>query len=313
MQNNEYFSQLLYLLVYSSALICVAAVVVFRTRLKTEPGVHLNRFILSLAFTGSLVSIQVFLNAVGILDRLNESSTSRLIIIMNMLIIAAISLIVHSAVSISLLTRPSGFNRRIIFTVSVVITAMLINTAALQILTLVSHSTAASALLEIVMSAGIILYAAGITFSAIRLFIPLRMKDDPVILPAIRLNLLFILILPAFYIISDSLIGALLAPAGFIAINILSLRILYLRLNTHPKDHAKKDEPETAATCRELGLSGRETDVALLLAEGRSYKEIAADLCISMSTTQTHVGRIYTKLGINSKTELANLLFYKKT
>lgn len=55
-------------------------------------------------------------------------------------------------------------------------------------------------------------------------------------------------------------------------------------------------------------LSPREQEVALLLAEGKAYKAIASDLGVSLSTVRTHVERIYAKLGVVNKVELANRL-----
>ncbi len=55
-------------------------------------------------------------------------------------------------------------------------------------------------------------------------------------------------------------------------------------------------------------LSPRELEVALLLAEGKAYKLIASDLGVSLSTVRTHVERIYDKLGVGNKVELANRL-----
>ena len=52
------------------------------------------------------------------------------------------------------------------------------------------------------------------------------------------------------------------------------------------------------------GLSKRETEVVLLLLEGRSLRFIQKELYISEGTAKTHVKRIYAKLGVHSKQEL---------
>ena len=44
-------------------------------------------------------------------------------------------------------------------------------------------------------------------------------------------------------------------------------------------------------------LSGRERDVLRLLAEGKVYKQIAAELMLSTSTVRTHLHNVYGKLG----------------
>jgi len=51
-------------------------------------------------------------------------------------------------------------------------------------------------------------------------------------------------------------------------------------------------------------LSPRENDVADLLCQGKSYKEIAEILYVSLSTVQTHVKNIYRKSEVSSKEAL---------
>jgi DNA-binding CsgD family transcriptional regulator len=54
-------------------------------------------------------------------------------------------------------------------------------------------------------------------------------------------------------------------------------------------------------------LSRRELEVATLYGQGQSYKEIGLTLNISPATVRNFLGRIYTKLGIGNKVELAAL------
>jgi DNA-binding CsgD family transcriptional regulator len=51
-------------------------------------------------------------------------------------------------------------------------------------------------------------------------------------------------------------------------------------------------------------LTDRERQVATLLARGMTYKQIRLELGISEGTVQSHVARIYRKLGVNCKEEL---------
>ncbi len=53
------------------------------------------------------------------------------------------------------------------------------------------------------------------------------------------------------------------------------------------------------------GLTRRETEIAALLAEGLSNKEIAARLVISQRTAETHVDHILSKLGMTSRAQVA--------
>lgn len=53
-------------------------------------------------------------------------------------------------------------------------------------------------------------------------------------------------------------------------------------------------------------LTGRESDIARLVAARKSNKEIAAQLGISARTVTTHVANIFSKLGVSSRGELAD-------
>jgi len=54
-----------------------------------------------------------------------------------------------------------------------------------------------------------------------------------------------------------------------------------------------------------VGLSAREMEVLRLLVAGRSDRQIAEELFISHRTAQGHVGSIFNKLGVNSRTAAA--------
>ncbi|HUM88448.1 MAG TPA: LuxR C-terminal-related transcriptional regulator [Prolixibacteraceae bacterium] len=58
-------------------------------------------------------------------------------------------------------------------------------------------------------------------------------------------------------------------------------------------------------------ISPRESDVAKLLAEGKSYREIAEELYISLPTVKTHVTRVYEKLNVKNRHELTKILHNK--
>ena len=60
-------------------------------------------------------------------------------------------------------------------------------------------------------------------------------------------------------------------------------------------------------------LSSREQQIFMLLSDGLMYKEIAAELCISIETVRTHVRNIYKKLEVCSRTGALNRIFRKGT
>lgn len=61
----------------------------------------------------------------------------------------------------------------------------------------------------------------------------------------------------------------------------------------------------TAVGSSDSGLSKRESQVIALAVEGKTNGEIAAALGIARNTVKNHLARIYDKLGVNNRTELA--------
>ena len=62
---------------------------------------------------------------------------------------------------------------------------------------------------------------------------------------------------------------------------------------------------EVAAPENPEPLTGRETEVLRLIAQGKANKEIAAALVIGEKTVKTHVSNILSKLGVPSRTQAA--------
>ena len=50
-------------------------------------------------------------------------------------------------------------------------------------------------------------------------------------------------------------------------------------------------------------LAPREREVLDLLSKGRAYKQIAAEMELSMGTVRTYIRRLYGKLQVNCRTE----------
>ena len=66
--------------------------------------------------------------------------------------------------------------------------------------------------------------------------------------------------------------------------------------------------PARAVSAGTAGMTGRELEIARLVARRRSNKEIGAALDVSPRTVSTHLSNIFTKLGVGSRGELADLL-----
>ncbi|MFB7161035.1 LuxR C-terminal-related transcriptional regulator [Streptomyces sp. NPDC056242] len=81
------------------------------------------------------------------------------------------------------------------------------------------------------------------------------------------------------------------------ALTIEETLALALRERTQPAS----DAPRPAST-----LTRREREVAELVAQGLSNKDIAARLVISLRTAEGHVEKILTKLGFNTRTQVAS-------
>jgi DNA-binding CsgD family transcriptional regulator len=69
------------------------------------------------------------------------------------------------------------------------------------------------------------------------------------------------------------------------------------------------DGPTVSATSqqRPFGLTAREAEVLVLVADGLSNQEIAEQLFISPKTASVHVSNIYGKLGVESRVAAATM------
>ena len=68
---------------------------------------------------------------------------------------------------------------------------------------------------------------------------------------------------------------------------------------------------ESAA--RPLPFSGREREIAMLVAAGLSNRQIADRLVVSVRTVAGHLYRVFAKLGINNRDQLIHLLGLERT
>ncbi len=83
----------------------------------------------------------------------------------------------------------------------------------------------------------------------------------------------------------------------------LRTHFLQAALKSLPKE--KSLSPRRAEAEKYGGLTERERAVAVLIAQGRSNREIADTLVVSERTVETHVSNIFFKLGFSSRTQIA--------
>ena len=67
-------------------------------------------------------------------------------------------------------------------------------------------------------------------------------------------------------------------------------------------------DQEYVRAAHQLGLSPRQTDIAKLVLQGKSDKQIASELGITLSTVRTHMCRLFQKYDLDDRMELVLLV-----
>ena len=88
----------------------------------------------------------------------------------------------------------------------------------------------------------------------------------------------------------------------------LKTRLVSILLGRNPPAMEERASALAQQTLESFGLTPREIEVLYLVAQGKTNKEIAADLYISPLTVRTHLEHVYQKLGVGSRTEAAALV-----
>lgn len=109
-----------------------------------------------------------------------------------------------------------------------------------------------------------------------------------------------------------------LLALGMVCITLILLPPLHMRLLSLLKNHAYLTtitEIPVQDQSRLIGefairekFTEREAEIATLLIKGKTYRMIAGQLHVSENTVKTHVKNIYSKAGVQNRTELMNLL-----
>lgn len=77
--------------------------------------------------------------------------------------------------------------------------------------------------------------------------------------------------------------------------------VVVMAINVHAMEEAVGMESKRLLSPR--SLAPREREVLDLLSKGRAYKQIAAEMELSMGTVRTYIRRLYGKLNVNCRTE----------
>lgn len=109
-----------------------------------------------------------------------------------------------------------------------------------------------------------------------------------------------------------------LLALGVVCVTLILLPPLHTRLTTLLKNHAYLTtiteipvQEQTQLICKfsiTERLTEREGEITAHLIKGKTYRMIAGELHVSENTVKTHVKNIYSKAGVQSRTELMNLL-----
>lgn len=113
-----------------------------------------------------------------------------------------------------------------------------------------------------------------------------------------------------------------LLALAVVCVTLILLPPLHRHLSFLLKDHAylsafselpaQEQSGQIERAARFGNLSERESQVASLLLQGKTYKTIAGELMISENTVKYYVKNIYSKFGIQSRAELINLVLQKE-
>jgi DNA-binding CsgD family transcriptional regulator len=80
------------------------------------------------------------------------------------------------------------------------------------------------------------------------------------------------------------------------------------RVEPVKRDYDLFSDGEWARTQQELGLSPRQAEIVKLVLQGKSDRQIALDLHISLATVRTHLRRLFGKFNLGDRLELTLLV-----
>lgn len=117
------------------------------------------------------------------------------------------------------------------------------------------------------------------------------------------------------FVESSQLVEVLFTNTGIIGITILFIWRSVMRARQEYErlqqlGDGASDVGVFEALCRYYKLTNREIEIALLVRQGLSHKEISDKLFIALKTVENHIHNIYEKTSVNNKVALIKKLFY---
>lgn len=301
---SEILLQLLFLAAYTMAAAGLF-LPLFSRRARSNPRARASgRFLQLLAVTGIIPSLQVILDAIGVIDDLPKLWHPVINLVFNELILVGLWALVLSWSVLAKVYNPSArMSDRLRRPGLISVTAILAANLAAQAAALITRSVAAQMIAQYLLVLLFAILTLIIIEATARIYLPLKNAPDQEGLLAPKL-------IPAAALISVFLYVVLPAPLNLFILPLSLLGLFSLAILVYTKQSAISEPPDRVREVLfdEAGMTPREREIALMLAEGLSYKEISAKLFIAISTMQTHVSRIYGKMGVNSKTELSRKL-----
>lgn len=292
---------LLSLFSYSLSAVCIVLPPALRSKSADRRFRASGRFLTVLAFSTMLPSLQILLNAMGISEGLPGSWPRAVNLAFNLLILTGNWALALSWRALTRAFSPGAFPtdplRRPVFFLLTCLTALNFITQPPALLLPRPGIILAA---EIALSAALIALLLALLDGTVRIYLPRRIQGP-------RSGTALLRLIPAVPLINELVHIAL--PERWLdasdAALIIAVQVTALLLFMTQERDSGNSELTRDALFEEFGLTAREREIAVMLAEGLSYKEISAGLFISLSTVQTHVTRIYAKAGVNSKTELS--------
>ena len=292
---------LLYLLAYSAAAAGILLPIFAGRSARDARSRAAGRFLQALALTGIGPSLQIILDALGITEGLPGAWPATVTVLFNVLIIACLWTVAVAWAETARAFSPAPyFPDRIRKPAYIVMAALGILNIPIQAVATVRRGAAVVLTAEISLIAFIVVLVLAVITAAGRLY---RRKTGVGKNAVARLLKGILPAFIVFYVVSELLpypAGQAMPPLGLLLLFVMGI-LIYVRQS------AASEDPGTARETLfdDAGLTPREREIALMLAEGLSYKDISEKSYVSLSTIQTHVTRIYGKMGVKSKTELS--------